>query len=244
MKSFNIIPVAITDSTNHHLKYMRETDELPDGTVILADYQSNGRGRDGNVWYSGKELNVLMSVLMYPDIQAEHFFLLTEIASLALIDLLKEFNIHAEIKWPNDIYVAEKKIAGILIENILNSDIIEASIIGIGLNVNESVFPDNLPNPVSIRNITQKDHERRALADKLLQKIMTRYNELIAGQYKKIHNDYNSCLFRKNKQGKYSFGNKQFQASVHSVLQNGILVLEDKAGELKQFTFGELEMIL
>jgi len=242
--SFNIIPVTSTDSTNNHLKKLLGPGNLPEGTVILADHQSKGRGRGENRWYSGKNMNILMSVLLKPGIQAEKFFFLTEVASLALADLLKEFDIYAEIKWPNDIYRNEKKLAGLLIENILISDIIETTIIGIGLNVNEEVFPENLPNPISIKNITGIDHSRNVLVEKLLEKLIIRYNDLLAGHFKNLHDEYNSQLFRKNRLSTFIFNNKEFKAFILSVHESGMILLETEEGDQKQFTFGELEMII
>lgn len=244
VKSFTIIPVTGIDSTNNHLKELNKTGKFPEGTVILADYQTKGRGRGDNTWYSGKDLNILMSVLLRPGIHAEKFFFLTEIASLALTDLLSEIGISAKVKWPNDIYSGAKKIAGLLIENAITSGIIESTVIGIGLNVNENVFPENLPNPVSIGIITGKDHNIDHLLELLLNKLMARYTSLLSGAYPDIHKEYNSCLFRRNEPNRFSFKDQQFEASIESVREDGLLVLKTESGKFRKFTFGDLEMII
>ena len=244
VKSFTIVPVTGIDSTNNHLKELNRTGKIPEGTVILADFQTKGRGRGTNTWYSGKDLNILMSVLLQPGIHAEKFFFLTEIASLALTDLLSEIGISAKVKWPNDIYSGTKKLAGLLIENAITSGIIESTVVGIGLNVNENVFPESLPNPVSIKNITGKDHNIDHLLELLLNKLMARYNSMLAGDYFDMHKEYNSRLFRRNMQNRFSFKGRQFEASILSVREDGLLVLKTESGELTAYSFGDLEMII
>ena len=241
---FNIIPVTGPDSTNNHLKALHKQGVLHEGSVILADYQTKGRGRGNNAWYSGKNLNILMSVLLFPGIQADRYFFLTEVVSLALTDLLIEMNIKAEIKWPNDIYVEGRKIAGILIENSLANDAVETSVIGIGFNINEVTFPTNLPNPVSLKQIVGKDIERNSLAKKLLEKLKLRYTELREGQYTKMHSEYNTRLFGRTLWSKFFYKEQEFEASIISVQENGEIILETKEGKQKQFSFGELTMIL
>ena len=214
---------------------------MSEETVILADYQQKGRGRGNNSWYSGNKLNILMSILLFPGIPVRNFFFLTEIVSLAIIDLLEEFGIRAEIKWPNDIYVNGKKIAGILIENVLSRDIIETSIVGIGLNVNEVVFPDNLPNPVSIKLLTGKECHIENLAMDLLNKLEIYRKELWAGNFKMLHRKYNLHLFQKNVPHQFSKDNTSFKASILHVEKNGEIMLETESGT-KKYSFGEIEM--
>ena len=244
MKFFNIISVSGINSTNDHLRELHKAAKLPEGTVILADFQHKGKGRGENSWYSGNGMNILMSILLFPKIKTEQFFFLTEMVSLALIEMLSEINIKAKIKWPNDIYVGDKKIGGILIENTLTSDIIESSIIGVGLNVNEEKFPDDLPNPVSIKNISGKDHNREVLTDSLLEKLSDHFNSLLAGQTDSMHTKYNTHLFRKKQLSKFSINGIQFEATIYLVQKDGMIVLETTDGEQKQFAFGELEMLI
>jgi BirA family biotin operon repressor/biotin-[acetyl-CoA-carboxylase] ligase len=187
MKTFNIIPVSNINSTNDYLKNMHRKAKMPEGSVILADFQSEGKGQGMNTWYSGKGLNILMSILLYPGIRANRFFFLTEMISLALVDALKENGIQAKIKWPNDIYVGDQKISGILIENILLSDVIETSVVGIGLNVNEIDFPPEIPNPVSVKQITGKSLDLSSLINKLLEKVRLRYKSLLDNQFESMH---------------------------------------------------------
>lgn len=210
----------------------------------MADYQTKGRGRGNNSWYSGKNLNILMSVLLFPGIPINRFFFLTEAVSLALSDLLLEMNIMAEIKWPNDIYVEGRKIAGILIENSLTHDTIETSIIGIGFNINEEIFPDELPNPVSLKQIVGKDNEKKFLVNKLLDKLKLRYNELQTGEYAMMHSEYNARLYGINQWKRFASEGQEFEASILSVHESGEILIETKDGKKQQFAFGELTMII
>lgn len=244
MLHFTLYPVSAVDSTNNYLRELKEQHELSEGTVILSDFQSMGKGRGRNAWYSGKGLNILMSVLLYPKIPATKLFYLTEIASLAITDMLKVIGIAAEIKWPNDIYVQDKKIAGILIENVFSSDIIESSIIGIGLNVNETEFPSDLPNPVSVKSAGGKENNRNNLVKKLLEAFKSRYEQFLGGQLSALHIDYNALLYRKNKQCNFVFRGRNFQSTILLVKENGEIILQNADGEQRKYAFGELEMLL
>lgn len=124
-------------STNDYLK---EHSYLSDGTVITADYQTKGRGRQSSVWESARFQNILMSVLLKPEIVISQTPMITQIASVAICEVLERHNIAAEIKWPNDVLVNGKKIAGILVESSVKGTELEYVILGIGFNINQSYF--------------------------------------------------------------------------------------------------------
>ena len=151
-RTSDIIWLEKTDSTNLELR--RRIDTLDNLSVICAVEQTAGRGQGDHTWTSAPGENLTCSVLLrFADIsplRASDALYITKIITLALVDLLSDYGIQARIKWHNDIYVGGLKICGILIENILNGEMISESIVGIGLNVNQTVFPDYLPNPVSI----------------------------------------------------------------------------------------------
>jgi len=140
---------AETDSTN--LDAFRGRNLYPDKSVWAAEFQTAGRGQRGNVWSSQRAENLTFSILLKPsDLLASRQFLLSETASVAMVDYLSEYGIDARIKWPNDIYVGDRKICGMLIENSISADKVSVSIIGIGLNVLQRSFPESLPNPISM----------------------------------------------------------------------------------------------
>ena len=147
------------DSTNLLLKQWmaskndaKEEETPANFTIVYADFQTAGRGRQSNGWFSESGKNLLMSVLIYPHLPVEAQFHVSMQTALALSDYLRQ-NVGlsaVSVKWPNDIYVGDKKIAGILIEHAIRARMISHSIIGIGLNLNQEQFPDNLPNPTSV----------------------------------------------------------------------------------------------
>ena len=157
-KKHDIIWLESVDSTNEECR--RRISEIDNLSVVAALSQTSGRGQRGNVWLSEAGKNLTFSiVLKFPatDIKSElepmlayDQFVLSEITSLSIVDLLAEHRIEAKIKWPNDIYVGDKKICGMLIENSLRGEWIQHSIIGIGLNVNQRNFDVSLPNPTSM----------------------------------------------------------------------------------------------
>ena len=137
------------DSTNDEAR--RHISDIDNLSVVSALSQTAGRGQRGNTWTSNAGENLMFSiVLKSPALMAEDHFALNEIAALSVADFLSTYGIKAEIKWPNDIYVGEKKICGILIENSFRGKTISSSIIGIGLNINQRNFNVNLPNPTSM----------------------------------------------------------------------------------------------
>ena len=145
----DIIWLASTDSTNEEAK--RRISDIDNLSVVSALEQTSGRGQRGNQWYSAPGQNLLFSiVLKSPSLKAKNHFALNEMAALSVTDFLSAYGIKAEIKWPNDIYVGEKKICGMLIENSFLGNAISSSIIGIGLNINQRNFNVSLPNPTSL----------------------------------------------------------------------------------------------
>lgn len=157
-----IIRFKNIESTNQYLQ--RLLDEGVDimDNIVVADFQTSGKGQGKNVWQSEEGKNLLFSIALDMSfLKAEDQFLLTQIVSVAMIDVLKNYLPENSlfIKWPNDIYYNDKKIAGILIKNEIKGMMMGTSIIGIGLNVNQTDFDENLPNPISMKIITGKDYD-------------------------------------------------------------------------------------
>ncbi len=241
----HIIRLKEINSTNQYLQEKLKEEPLEEGSLVVAESQSAGKGQAGNTWESEKGKNLTCSMVIYPDfIQIKDQFIISEIVSLAITDLLSEYVENVQIKWPNDIYIGEKKIVGILIENSISDNTIENSIIGMGININQEIFTSNAPNPVSLKQITGEDYDLDVLLKKLLQHILNRYNQLIKGEKKKIHREYFNNLFRNN--GYYSYKSQGilFKARIKEIKASGHLVLETEEREVKIFAFKEVEFII
>ena len=140
-----------TESTNSFLHEQLMSEKLPEGSVVTADYQTKGRGQRGSSWQSEAGENLLMSIVVYPDfLKASEAFVLSKCIALATCDLLADYSNQVRIKWPNDILIEGKKVAGILIENILRGADIYATIAGIGINFNQQVFEVGLNSATSV----------------------------------------------------------------------------------------------
>src|SRR4030043_1139663 len=154
----NIIPYENLTSTNTEAALLLKKNNIPEGTVIHTEYQTAGRGQHGNRGESEKGKNLLISIILYPgSVKSEEQFLISMTISLGICDFVDRYLEGSKVKWPNDIYFKDDKIAGILIENSLMGDTIESSVAGIGLNINQENFPGEIRNPVSLRMITGGD---------------------------------------------------------------------------------------
>ena len=156
-----LIHLAETDSTNRHLQRLLQADAaLADETVAIADFQTSGRGQIGNVWESEAGQNLTFSLLYKPQhLPANQPFRIAQIAALSVKKTLDKYVSGITVKWPNDIYRRNLKICGMLIENTLSGGFITHSIIGIGLNINQTVFRSDAPNPVSLSQITGEKYD-------------------------------------------------------------------------------------
>lgn len=235
---------ASTASTNTFLHEMMRQDKLPEGFLLYTDFQTAGKGQPGNTWESENGKNLLFSMLLYPhSIKVYEQFILSEITGLAIRKVLEKYTDDICIKWPNDIYWKDKKIAGILIENSLFRDRIDTCIIGIGLNVNQEVFISNAPNPVSLRQITGNDINREILLMEIQAELLNIYQNY-SPEF--IHQEYLNNLYRRNGFHRYAetAANTVFDAEIEDVLPDGRLILRTQAGETRTFYFKEIQFVL
>lgn len=235
---------ASTASTNTFLHEMMRQDKLPEGFLLYTDFQTAGKGQPGNTWESENGKNLLFSMLLYPhSIKVYEQFILSEITGLAIRKVLEKYTDDICIKWPNDIYWKDKKIAGILIENSLFRDRIDTCIIGIGLNVNQEVFISNAPNPVSLRQITGNDINREILSMEIQAELLNIYQNY-SPEF--IHQEYLNNLYRRNGFHRYAetAANTVFDAEVEDVLPDGRLILRTQAGEIKSYYFKEIQFVI
>lgn len=216
-----------------------------EGTVISAGFQTAGRGQFGSSWFSSPDKNIILSLVLYPDfLRPGDYFLLNQAVSLAVYDLINSyFPGRASIKWPNDIYCDESKMAGILIQNVISGNKISASVIGIGINVNESHFPPELPNPVSIFQITGRHSDLSVVSSHLFGFLESRYLSLRSGKGIEIRKAYHGALFRLNKPSLFSSQDEKFTGMIRGVEDQGKLILETEGNKIRTFDFKEIRFI-
>lgn len=235
-----------TNSTNSYLRelIMREK-EQPEGTVVITDYQTAGRGQKGNSWESERGKNLTFSILLHPNhIPPGKQFILSQLISIAIVGVLKKYDRHFTIKWPNDIYWKEKKIAGMLIEVDLTGSSLSNAIIGIGININQRHFKSDAPNPVSLTQITGKEHNLSELLEKILDSIVDAYNKYSPDNEEEIRQKYMALLFRNKGVYPYLYGEEIFNASIEGIEPNGQLILKKENGSIHTFAFKEISFVI
>lgn len=239
-----IIQPEKTPSTNSHLKELLKQQRLPECSVVITNNQSEGRGQPGNKWETREGKNLTFSMVLYPNmIKASEQFIISKAVSLAIVRTLSQFNVEASIKWPNDLYVGNLKLGGILIENTLSGSVIEQSIIGIGLNINQEKFPGHLPNPVSMKNITGKDTDLLSLFQKLHESLVEHYDLLTENNHELIDKLYQENMFRKSGIHLYRDKNGLFEAGFAGTGPAGHLFLKRKDGSTNSYAFKEVEFV-
>lgn len=241
---YNIIHVKECDSTNNALAEVNKVKRQGEGTVFWSDFQSEGKGQRGNKWESEKGKNLLFSILLYPEVKANEQFIISQIVSLAIAECLLCYTEDITIKWPNDIYWKEKKICGILVENRLNEDNIEQSIVGIGININQNKFISNAPNPISLKQITGERHNLFEILNKARVNILNYNLQLQSGNINSIQKQYKDLLFRNEGYHLYNDGQSDFAAKIKDIEPSGLLVLETREGMERRFAFKEVKYIL
>ena len=231
---FKLIHIEETDSTNRWLKAHGE------GTmVVVADYQTAGKGCGTNSWESERGKNLTFSMLIHPtDIPASQQFRITEVVSVALCEVLEQYIGDVSIKWPNDIYMGEKKICGVLIENRLQGNVIVDSIIGIGLNVNQTEFVSDAPNPVSLRQLLGREIDREALLHDFLETLET------VSSSETTYSAYRNKLFRMGKQAVFSDETGRFEGTIQDVETDGRLLIKDLSGQARRYAFKEVQFVI
>lgn len=232
-------------STNSYAIDLLKENMLPEGTIVHTNYQAAGRGYSANKWESKDSKNLLISIVLYPSfIKPEDQFSISMTISLGICEFLEQHIPACTIKWPNDIYVSNDKIAGILIESTIAGDKLEYSIVGIGLNINQSVFSSQIPNPTSLRLITGEDYDTTICLKNLSAAIDRKYKQLIAGENDSIKKEYISRLFRHYEWAEYKDENEQFQGRILSVNDEGRLIIETNSGKKREYGFKEVEYII
>ena len=231
---FEIIHISETESTNRWLHEHPSDDNV----VVVADFQTAGRGCGTNTWESERGKNLLFSLLIHPEnVRATAQFHISMAVSLAICDALEQYIGDLSIKWPNDIYWRNGKLGGILIENHLQGSVIRDSIIGVGLNVNQQRFRSNAPNPVSLWQIYGQETDRMQLLDDIL----LRFDATLATDLKAR---YVSKLYRRKGFHPYADKEGAFMAEFVDVESDGHPLLLDEYGRQRRYAFKEVTFVL
>jgi BirA family biotin operon repressor/biotin-[acetyl-CoA-carboxylase] ligase len=244
--------IARTSSTNSTLLAMSEKEELPSGFILRTGYQTAGRGQTGNKWESQPFRNLLFSIfLRHKSLPANRAFSISEATALSIHSALSHYitdNENVKLKWPNDIVYCERKIAGILIENYLQTSMIERSIIGVGINVNQTSFNESAGIPTSLRNVTGNRYyyDLMDILRVFRQEFLLRCNMLTNSEFARIHEDYLAHLYRNepSKRYRYKDNNGFFEAELYNVAPDGRLTLKREDGTLSSYSFKEVSLVI
>lgn len=243
---FRLCYLPQTDSTSLCLRRMCEAGEVPEYTVVVTDRQMAGRGQRGNTWEAEPGMNLTFSLLLAPTfVEAKRQFVLSEVVSLAIKDALDAYVDDISIKWPNDIYWYDRKIAGILIEHGLQGACLSWTIVGIGLNVNQQVFTSPAPNPVSLRQILGADTDPATLLADILRRIHQAYEALRGGADDAPYaRRYFGSLFRKHAWAPFTDHDGPFEGRIVRVEPSGLLVVQRRDGGERAYAFKEIQYVL
>ena len=233
---FDTIP-----STNTCAKQLRADGDL----LVTAQFQTAGRGSGRNVWESARGENLLFSLSVCPrGVVARDSFVLSEALALAVSSTLLSYADGFQVKWPNDIYHEDRKVAGLLIENELAGERVVRSVMGVGLNVNQMQFVSDAPNPVSLRQIVGKPIDREAVLQEFLKNMNDLLGQIGEGRYAEIHSCYLARLFRMGEGHLYADAAGRFRATITGVEPSGHLLLIDDEGQRRRYAFKEITYII
>lgn len=240
--SFNIQEYEEVASTNTFAENI-PSKELSDHLVILTWKQKEGRGQANNKWESAPDSNISMTIVFQPEkLEASKQFAISMIIALGCCDFLQRYVPNVSIKWPNDIYVGDKKIAGILIEHRIVSSWIHTSLCGIGININQKKFISNAPNPISLYQLTGKIYSLPQILEKLLECLEKRYLQI--HDYSTLENDFLTNLYRSKGIYEWLDAQGRFRASIIGIDEYGQLRLKDENNTERIYAFKEVAYIL
>lgn len=242
--SIPIIHLTKTSSTSTYLKSICSAIRLAEFTTVVSEFQTTGHGQANNSWESEDGKNILFSFVLYPNFcPANKQFHLSQLISLSIMEELQSFAKDFSIKWPNDIYWQDKKICGILIENELFGEMMQRCIAGIGININQTAFHSDAPNPVSLAQIIGREEDKRAILNSIMKRVKDYYELYKSGEVKTITERYFNALYRKDGFHRYKDNDGYFNARIADILPLGTLILEDEQGKKRAYNFKEVSFV-
>lgn len=239
----NHLFLEVTTSTNAALNEMLNK-PLSEGFILQTNFQSKGKGQGTNAWESEPGKNLLFSILFYPDfLSPAKQFLLSKAVALALVEVCNQITEGFRVKWPNDIYFGDKKLAGILIETAIMGSKLSHAIVGVGLNVNQDAFFE-APNPISLKQVLKRELDIEAIMVSVRKALAKKYQLLKTGKVDDLNRQYHQLLYRR--EGTWPFKDDRgiFHASILKVEEEGQLVLKTKTGEMRRYWMKEVEFMI
>ena len=239
-----IIKLSSVDSTNNYTAKLVKETKISFGTVIMADFQTHGKGQRSSVWKSEKGLNLLISIYFDSSfLNSENIFFLSKAVALAIRECIEKIiGIKVSIKWPNDILINGSKIAGVLIENQWKNEKLSSSIIGIGLNVNQVIFSGE-EKVISLKNLTSKLYNLNSILKSLCSSLDSQFTRLRNFEFLEIDRQYHSFLFNYNQWYNYEKNKINFKGRLIKVDSFGKMVLELENGDKKSFDIKEVSIL-
>lgn len=236
--------IESTESTNNYASKQVRENEVEGGTVFLTYNQTAGRGQLSNRWESEQGKNLTFSIFLRPDfLEISKQFMLSKVICLGLETFLSRLVDGVKIKWPNDIYVGDQKICGILIENAVMNGQITQSIVGVGLNINQTEFLSDAPNPVSLKQLKGKDYNLEEVFGELLKEFDHWYDKLVEGNYQEIDDAFMNRLYQFNEWHNYKDKEHIYLGKIKGVNTIGQLVIQEDTGRLWEYHFKEVKYL-
>lgn len=254
------VELQSVDSTNNYARQQIHAGLAQHGMTVFAHEQLTGKGQRGKGWSSESGVNIMMSILIKPQkLQLTQQFMLSACIAVAIHEFFMKYaGMDTKIKWPNDLYWQDRKAGGVLIESVVRSresgvesqhlsvDNWHWAIVGIGININQTAFPDDLPNPVSLKQITGKTFNPVELAKELCGVIEFYFQKLIKENFNNIYLRYIDNLYKRNEKVRLKKDSRVFEATIKSVSFSGKLIVHpDNYRDIdEEFDFGEVEWIV
>lgn len=264
------IELQSVDSTNnyalarlHEARLPDRQDQVQHGQAYFAHEQVAGKGQRGRIWTAEKDANIILTVVLNPyPLQLSQQFQFSAAVALAVHDFFSNYaGEDTKIKWPNDLYWQDRKAGGILIESVISSSASvkksglsenemqkaaagqwQWAVVGMGININQTSFPGELKNPVSLKQITGKNYDVVGLAKELWECLYSRFNELTGKGFDSIYRNYNSQLYKKGQPVRLKKDSRVFEAIIKNVSPAGQLIVQHSIEE--EFSFGDIEWII
>lgn len=247
----------VLDSTNAFAMRLLQKGHPREGTIILAAHQTAGRGQSGRRWYDAPGQNICLTRILYPDIAPQQQFLLNIATAIAVRDTIQAYCPAGTImiKWPNDVYVGDRKIAGILIQTTIQGQRVTSCAAGIGINVFETDFPEDLPNPTSLRlerrRLTASSHppalrvplRKYEVQDTLMLELTARFRQM-HHDAESLHEEYHTHLYRRNMPAVFHHDKTTRAGVITGVETDGRLRIRWDNGEQGRYLHGEVELIM
>lgn len=239
VKGFEVREYEEVGSTNTVAEGMAVS-EMRDKQVVLTYRQTQGRGQVGNKWESAPGKNISMTVIFRPErLEAGKQFAISMVIALGCLDFVSRYVEGGTVKWPNDVYVGDKKISGILIEHRIAGACIQTSLCGIGVNINQEEFLSDAPNPVSLLQLTGRELPLEKALAELLACIGKRYSQIY--NYDELEKDFLRNMYRREGVFDWEDEKGRFRASIVGVDEYGQLKLKDTDGEMRVYGFKEVK---